>query len=146
MSFATQPNPMNPAAQGRPARAQPAHFHQELVTKLNEYKTGLLEELSNEPETFLHFAWLAVNEAESLAWSTPYAHFFLPALVEEKIQCARQWANRQSRVGNGLPAVTTSHEVIRRNEPLEIPQDTLATGCESRLLRGGVSCIRGRLQ
>jgi len=138
MSFATKPNPMNPAAQGKSARTQAAHFHEKLAARLNDYKVALLEKLSNEPETFLHFARLAVNEAESLAWSTPYAHFFLPALVEEKIQCARQWANRQSRVGNGLPAVTTSHEVIRRNEPLEIPQDTLATGCESRLLRGGV--------
>ena len=131
MAFAVKSDPMDPATRGRSGRsavAQPAHFHQKRAARLNEYKVGLLEEFSNESEAFRHFARLAVNEAESLAWSTPYAHFFLPALVEEKIQCARQWANRRSRVGNGLPAVTTSHEVIRCNELVGIPQDTLATG------------------
>jgi len=100
---------MNHPARSKSGRAQPAHFHQKLAARLNKYKVGLLEELSNESETFLHFARLAVNEAESLAWSTPYAHLFLPALVEEKIQYARQWASRQDRVGNGLPAATTCH-------------------------------------
>jgi len=85
------------------------HFRQVVVARLDEYKAGLLKEFCNEPETFLHFARLAVNEAESLAWSTPYAHLFFPALVEERIQYARQWASRQCRVGNGL-LTATSHE------------------------------------
>lgn len=135
MHFATESNPMDPATRSQSALAQPAHFRQTLAAKLNEYKVGLLEEFSNESEAFLHFTRLAVNEAESLAWSTPYAHLFLPALAEEKIQYARQWASRQCRVGNGLDAVaaTTSHEVIRWNELVGIhQQDTLATGRVSR--------------
>ena len=128
MPFATEPNPTDPATDRPAALARPAHLDQKLVAKINEHKAGLLAQFNHESELSLHLARLAINEAESLAWSTPYAHFFLPALVEEKIQCARQWANRRSRVGNGLPAVTTSHEVIRCNELVGIPQDTLATG------------------
>jgi len=108
MSLTTS-NRTDPSARGKPSRAQPAHFHKKLAAKLNEYKVSLLEELSSESETFHQLARLAVNEAESLAWSTPYAHLFFPALVEEKIQYARQWTSRQCRVGNGLPAVI-SHE------------------------------------
>ena len=122
---------MDPATRGRSGRsavAQPAHFHQKRAARLNEYKVGLLEEFSNESEAFRHFARLAVNEAESLAWSTPYAHLFLPSLVEEEIHYARQWASRQCRVGNGLPAVATSHKVIEWNERVGIQPDTLATG------------------
>jgi hypothetical protein len=135
MHFATKSNPTDPATRSQSPLARPAHFHQTLAARLNEYKVGLLEEFSNESEAFLHFARLAVNEAESLAWSTPYAHMFLPALAEEKIQYARQWASRQCRVGNGLAAVatTTSHEVIRWNELVGIhQQDILATGRVSR--------------
>src|SRR5580765_5845845 len=100
MHFATRSNPRDFATGSQFALAPAAHYRQTIVAKLNEYKVRLLEEFSHESEAFLHFARLAVNEAESLAWSTPYAHLFLPALAEEKIQYARQWANRQCRVGS----------------------------------------------
>jgi hypothetical protein len=37
----------------------------------------------------------AVNEAEAVAWQTPYPHLFFPVLAEEKALAAQQWANRQ---------------------------------------------------
>jgi hypothetical protein len=40
----------------------------------------------------------AATEAEALAWATSYPLLFLPVLVEEKIEGARQWANRQREI------------------------------------------------
>jgi hypothetical protein len=37
----------------------------------------------------------AVNEAEAVAWQTPYPHLFFPALAEEKATEVQQWAARQ---------------------------------------------------
>ena len=74
---------------------RPGPIRQIVVTKLDEYKTRLLEELKAEPQTFLDHVKSAVTEAEALAWSTPYPHLFLPALAEEKIACVQQWTRRQ---------------------------------------------------
>ena len=84
------------------AKAQPAVFRQALVAKLNGYKAGLLADFRDESEGFLRLIRLAINEAEGLAWSTPYAHLLLPALAEEKIQCVRRWTSHQHRVSPGL--------------------------------------------
>jgi len=40
----------------------------------------------------------ALNEAEALAWQTPYPHLFFPVLAEEKAISARRWAARQEMV------------------------------------------------
>jgi len=40
----------------------------------------------------------ATAEAEALAWSTSYPLLFLPVLMEEKVEGARRWANRQREV------------------------------------------------
>jgi hypothetical protein len=74
------------------ARAPPpACFQRIVAAKLNQYKLRLLAKLSHEPEALVRSARLAVGDAEGLAWSTPHAHWFFPALAEEKIHHARQW-------------------------------------------------------
>ena len=40
----------------------------------------------------------ALNEAEALAWQTPYPHLFFPLLAEEKAISARRWAARQEMI------------------------------------------------
>jgi len=85
--------------------AQAAHFRQNTLFGNHDRRgAGYVEEFGSESEEFLHFVWLVINEAAALACSTPYPHLFLPALVDEKLQYARNWANRQRRVGNGLDA------------------------------------------
>src|SRR6266404_8764838 len=42
----------------------------------------------------------ALNEAEALAWQTPYPHLFFPVLAEEKAMSARRWAARQQMIRN----------------------------------------------
>ena len=46
----------------------------------------------------------AVNEAEALAWQTPYPHLFFPALAEEKATKAQQWAAGQRALRDRLSA------------------------------------------
>jgi hypothetical protein len=38
---------------------------------------------------------LALNEAEALAWQTPYPHLLFPALALEKVQSVATWQARQ---------------------------------------------------
>lgn len=40
---------------------------------------------------------LAANEAEALAWQTPYPFLFLPVLLEEKLEEVRRYAIHQAR-------------------------------------------------
>ena len=39
-----------------------------------------------------------VNEADSLAATTPFPSLFLPVLAEEKVRAASQWAARQQLI------------------------------------------------
>lgn len=99
------PNEFDPAAASDFARSelgQPAGFRQSIVAKVNEYRTDLLAEFRGESPGFLHFIRLAVNEAEGLASSTPYAHLLFPTLVEEKIQYVRRWTRHQDRISPGF--------------------------------------------
>lgn len=41
---------------------------------------------------------LAINEAESLAFQTPFPHLFFPTLAEEKAGALVRWASRQRRL------------------------------------------------
>jgi hypothetical protein len=40
----------------------------------------------------------ALNEAEALAWQTPYPYLFFPTLAEEKASAVSRWAARQRQV------------------------------------------------
>lgn len=46
----------------------------------------------------LYLLDFTLNEAESVAWSTPFPHLFFPALAEEKIGKALAWAKHQRQV------------------------------------------------
>jgi len=105
MTYVNGPYPATPPIRRASTQAPPAFLHPTIAAKLNQYKLGLLAELSHESETFVRFARLAISEAEGLAWSTPFAHLFLPALAEEKIHYTRQWVRRQRRIGRGLGAL-----------------------------------------
>ena len=40
----------------------------------------------------------ALNEAEALAWQTPFPHLVFPILAEEKASAVSRWAARQRQV------------------------------------------------
>lgn len=80
----------NSLAAGKPCRAWRA--------KLEDVKNGLLRERSDvlrEQGALFHSA---LNEAEALAWQTPFPHLVFPVLAEEKVSSVDQWLARQRRV------------------------------------------------
>jgi len=42
------------------------------------------------------FLRLAAGEAEALAWLTPFPNLFLPVLLEEKLDAAKQYVARET--------------------------------------------------
>jgi hypothetical protein len=68
-------------------------FRQAAAAEVSEYKAGVLRAFRDESEAFLHVIRLAINEAEGLASSTPYAHLLLPVLVEEKLESMQRCEN-----------------------------------------------------
>jgi hypothetical protein len=45
-----------------------------------------------------HALRLVLNEAEALAWQTPFPHLFFPVLAEEKAAALVAWQERQAAV------------------------------------------------
>lgn len=69
-----------------------------LLGQIDQIKIGLVSHYGlglNGQERLLHSA---LNEAEALAWQTPYPHLFFPVLAEEKVRAARRWVARQELV------------------------------------------------
>jgi hypothetical protein len=70
----------------------------ELLGGIESVKESLISEYGpqlNGREVILHSA---LNEAEALAWQTPFPHLFFPALAEEKALSVGQWASRQEKI------------------------------------------------
>lgn len=109
MYFPNEFDPTDSAGRSGSILVQSSAFRERLGAELSAYKEGLLERFRDESAGFLHLLRLSVNEAEGLAWSTPYAHLLLPALVEEKIHYVRQWASHQHRVSPGLHMSAGEH-------------------------------------
>ena len=67
------------------------------VQQLNTLKARLTAQLTDEASGMLspRTVQLAVNEADSLAATTPFPALFLPALAEEKVRTALAWQARQ---------------------------------------------------
>jgi hypothetical protein len=66
-----------------------------LLRQIQSIKESVMREFDNrraDQEQMLRFA---LNEAEALAWQTPYPHLLFPVLAYEKAESARQWAERQ---------------------------------------------------
>lgn len=73
-----------------------------LLAQIDAIKQSLISDyrpVLHGQETILHSA---LNEAEALAWQTPYPHLFFPALAEEKAMAARRWASQQERIRHRL--------------------------------------------
>ena len=67
---------------------------------------AIKESLISDYEPVLHgqeaMLYSALNEAEALAWQTPYPQLFFPVLAEEKAMSARRWASQQERIRQRL--------------------------------------------
>ena len=70
------------------------------LQKLQALKERIASSLAAEFAGAVHAAAIqqAVNEADSLAATTPFPALFLPALAEEKVRAASVWQNRQTQI------------------------------------------------
>ncbi len=86
--------------QGTRVGAIPAHPCRSQTMKLSLLKYRLRRKLASEIKGRVpdRLARQAVAEAEALAWSTSFPLLFLPGLMEEKLQNARQWVTRQQEI------------------------------------------------
>jgi len=65
----------------------------------NHLKQRILNELSREFAGLnRQLIYQVVNEADSLAATTPFPALLLPALAEEKVRAASRWAARQQLI------------------------------------------------
>jgi hypothetical protein len=69
-----------------------------LLRQIQSIKESVMREFESPKREQGQMLRFALNEAEALAWQTPYPHLLFPVLAQEKAQSARQWAERQRRV------------------------------------------------
>ena len=91
----------------KPARCSPATVCRracgQLLKQIRQVKISLQHEFSEALAGHEPLLNLALNEAEALAWQTPYPHLFFPTLAQEKAQAVRRWAYRQRSIRQAGP-------------------------------------------
>jgi hypothetical protein len=76
---------------------------QKLLAHVGRIKTTILAEWQGRLKDHERILKLALNEAEALAWETPYPHLVFPTLAMEKAQGARDWVRHQQRIRQAVP-------------------------------------------
>ncbi len=79
-------------------RAACAYCYQEALRGLTAVKARIESEFGQEMAGYEPLLKAAINEAEAMAWQTPYPHLFFPVLAEEKAAEARQWIGHQRAI------------------------------------------------
>jgi len=75
----------------KPAFADPLRFRVQIRT----YRNGVRLRVSNQDDAQRKLVELALNEAEALAWQTPFPQLVFPTLAEEKATALANWRARQ---------------------------------------------------
>lgn len=70
----------------------------ELLRQMEEVKGFLWRDFGGTLEAQRHLLHLALNEAEALAWQTPFPDLLFPVLAEEKATALKHWAAHQQKV------------------------------------------------
>ena len=89
---------LNDAGNSNTARTVCFASCRKLNTQVAGVKESILEEFQGRVPGNGQVVVAAVNEAEALAWQTPYPHLFFPTLAREKAMAATRWAARQMAV------------------------------------------------
>lgn len=69
-----------------------------VLGQIDQLKESIVSELRQTLEVPEHLFRLAINEAEALAWQTPYPYLVFPVLAAEKTQQLVSWDNRQRAI------------------------------------------------
>jgi hypothetical protein len=78
--------------------------YQKIASQINEAKNRIVAEFQDLLDANEHLLHLALNEAEALAWQTPYPQLVFPDLAVEKIQAVANWSSHQYSVRRANPA------------------------------------------
>jgi hypothetical protein len=70
----------------------------DLAVQVASIKNGLVREFGMAIGGNGNLLRSALNEAEAIAWQTPYPHLLFPVLAEEKASAVSLWAARQRSV------------------------------------------------
>jgi hypothetical protein len=79
---------------------------QKIVSQINEAKNRTVAEFQDLLDANEHLLHLALNEAEALAWQTPYPQLVFPDLATEKIQAVANWSAHQRSLRRANPALS----------------------------------------
>ncbi len=71
-----------------------------VLRRLADVKAQVTTDFRHEMTGYEQVLSASLNEAEAVAWQTPYPHLLFPALAEEKAIEARQWAAQQRAIWN----------------------------------------------
>lgn len=75
----------------KPAFASSAQFR----VRIRAYRNGVRQKFSNQDAAQRKLIDLTLNEAEALAWQTPFPHLVFPTLAEEMAEGLAKWRARQ---------------------------------------------------
>lgn len=70
----------------------------EVSRQVTEIKRAMVREFGTAISGQSQLLNSALNEAEAIAWQTPYPHLLFPVLAEEKASAVTRWAARQRSV------------------------------------------------
>jgi hypothetical protein len=94
---------LNRRAKSTCAAAVPLRSCRKLLGQLDQVKQSVLQNFEPKAASEERYLRLALNEAEALAWQTPYPHLLFPLLAEEKAASMKQWSARQRLVKEASP-------------------------------------------
>jgi hypothetical protein len=99
---AMKANKVNETASPNPGKTVCFASCRKLDAAVHELKRSIVEEFQARVPAHGRMIESAVNEAEALAWQTPFPHLFFPALAREKAAAATRWAARQESMQTNL--------------------------------------------
>src|ERR1051325_11703139 len=76
-----------------------------LVAQIKQTRNSLLTEYRESVKTHQQLLQLALNEAEAIAWQTPYPQLFFPSLAQEKVQAVASWEAHQQLIRKTSPVL-----------------------------------------
>jgi len=79
-----------------------------IAEQLGRVRESLMAEWRELLATQDRVLFLALNEAEALAWQTGVPHLVYPALAEEKVRAVARWSVRQQILNSGPRAAITA--------------------------------------
>jgi|SRR5579862_657891 len=80
----------------------------ELSRQVREIKRAMVQEFGTAISGQSQLLNSALNEAEAIAWQTPYPHLLFPVLAQEKASSITRWAARQRSVHRASRQISLS--------------------------------------